>query len=211
MAGPRDRSAKAIDKFLSGAVLALATPFFLLCPDAIAQQTGYQETNHTSCISPASEFHQVNGWVLASILKVESSFNPKALNRNRNGTVDVGIGQINSLHFKELSKYGISPESLQDACIGTYVAAWHLAKQKKTYGNTWFAIGAYHSATPYFNSRYQALVYNTMVDFGQMPGPKMNVPPLDPTGNSGRTASLGTSKRTGSSYGSDIFAVTGDQ
>jgi hypothetical protein len=177
---------------------------------AFAQKNGYVVPKSTSCIQPAADFHQVNGWVLASILKVESSFNPRAVNKNRNGTVDVGIGQINSMHFNELSKYGISPDSLQDACIGTYVAAWHLAKQKRAFGNTWFAIGAYHSATPYFNARYQALVYNAMVDFGQMPKPKMTVPPMDQVGGSGKNAG-NSSNKPRSSYGSDIFVVTGEQ
>ena len=132
----------------------------------------------SNCISSASSFHGVNPWVLASILKVESSFNPKAVNRNDNGSVDVGIGQMNSIHFKELAKWGIAPNDLFDACTATYVAAWHLSKQVRAYGNTWFAIGAYHSATPYYNQRYQALIYNSLVGMQVYNGPKLAVPPL---------------------------------
>lgn len=126
--------------------------------------------------------------VLRAILQVESKFDPKAVNRNDNGSLDVGIGQINSIHFKELSKYGIASDDLMNACVGTYVASWHLAKQLKAYGNTWFAIGAYNSATPYFNSRYQNLVFNALVSMGVVEGPKRPVPPLRPSSSPKKSA-----------------------
>lgn len=129
-------------------------------------------------MEPAAQFHNVNEGVLKAILKVESSGNPLAINRNANGTVDVGIAQMNSMHFKELAKYNIVPNQLFDACTAIYVAAWHLAKQIDRWGNTWFAIGAYHSATPYYNTRYQALVNNAMVELGYADWPKLRVPPM---------------------------------
>lgn len=106
--------------------------------------------------------------------------NALAVNRNANGSIDVGIGQVNSIHFKELSAHGITPGSLLYPCVGSYVAAWHLGRQLKLHGNTWFAIGAYHSVTPYYNSRYQALIYNAMVDMHTVAGPKLTVLPLKP-------------------------------
>lgn len=165
----------------------------------------------TRCIDPAADFHKVNPWILASILKVESSFNPKARNLNSNGTVDVGMGQMNTIHFKELGKHGIGPDDLQDACIATYVAAWHLAKQYKAYGNTWFAVGAYHSATPYYNQRYQALIYNAMVDFGQKPGPKLFVPPLRKVAGSQIAGTRSANQQETNRYTSGIFTNTEQQ
>ena len=46
------------------------------------------------------------------------------------------------------------------------------------FGNTWFGIGAYHSATPYYNERYQILIQNALVDMGILVGKKRSVPPL---------------------------------
>jgi soluble lytic murein transglycosylase-like protein len=100
------------------------------------------------CVGPAAEYHKVNPWVLKAILKVESNFNPRARNRNANGTVDVGIAQINSIHFARLAKFGVTEDALKDGCISTYVAAWHLAQQTARYGNTWYGVAAYHSASP---------------------------------------------------------------
>jgi len=138
-----------------------------------------QNTQHvTRCVSGAAAHHSVNPWILRAILQVESGNKPDALNRNNNGSIDVGIAQINSMHFKELGRYGISPSDLMNECVSTYVAAWHLAKQYRAYGNTWFAIGAYHSATPCFNRRYAGLVWNALVDFKAVGGGKQRVASL---------------------------------
>lgn len=130
------------------------------------------------CIVPAAIYHQVNHDILRAVLKVESGLKPEAVGRNDNGTVDVGIGQMNSMHFKELAKYGVAPEYLKDACVGTYVSAWHLKKGIAKYGNTWFGIATYHSATPYFNNRYQILLRNELVKANVITGNLLPVPPL---------------------------------
>lgn len=132
------------------------------------------------CILPAAHYHQVNQYILRAILKVESNLNPNAVGKNDNGTLDVGIGQMNSMHFKELRRHGVTPSDLKDACVGTYVAAWHLSKSIARHGNTWFGIAAYHSATPYFNKRYQILLNNEMVRSGSIQGQILPVPPLRP-------------------------------
>ncbi len=161
--------------------IALAGVGFLcLCPSHakdIAHPPPFS-TEVERCIVPASQYHGVNHFVLRSILKIESGLKPGAVGKNRNGTVDIGIGQMNSMHFGELAKYGIAPDHLKDACVGTYVAAWHLSKTIARYGNTWFGVAAYHSATPYFNRRYQALLNNEMVKGGVLEGPFISVPPI---------------------------------
>lgn len=132
----------------------------------------------TPCVSDAAEYHQVNPWVLKAILKVESGFKPGSINRNANGTVDVGMAQINSIHFATLKRWGIEPGHLLDGCVATYVAAWHLAKQIRLHGNTWFGIAAYHSTTRCQNDRYSGLIWNTLTDWKVVPGPKVRVSTL---------------------------------
>lgn len=122
------------------------------------------------CIMPAADYHRVNPYLLRAILRVESGLRPNAVMRNSNGTVDVGISQINSIHFRELGRYGIAPAHLQDACVGTYVGAWHLARVIARHGNTWEGIARYHSATPKFNRRYQALLWNELLRSGVVQG-----------------------------------------
>lgn len=133
-------------------------------------------TEAERCIVPASLYHRVNYHVLRAILVVESGLNPNAVNRNNNNTVDVGIGQINSIHFRELSTYGISPTDLKDICIGTYVAAWKLKKHVSRYGNTWDSIARYHSASSFNNHRYQVLLKNELIRSGVLRGTIQPVP-----------------------------------
>ena len=110
----------------SGAVLTISV-FFL--PPVLAQTSPQPtpfSTDEERCIIPAAQFHQVNAHVLRAILRVETSLRPATVTRNTNGTVDVGMGGMNSSNFRELAKHGIAPEHLLDACVATYVAAWHL-------------------------------------------------------------------------------------
>jgi hypothetical protein len=121
---------------------------------------------HADCVSDAAAFHSVNDGVLRAILWNESHMNAGAVNRNSNGSIDVGIGQMNSQHFDELRRLGVTPQMLMEPCVGTYVAAWHLSKQVKALGNTWQAVGSYHSRTPLLNQGYANGVAATMKKWG---------------------------------------------
>lgn len=130
------------------------------------------------CVASAAQTHRVNPDVLRAILMVESRMNPAVVSKNSNGTIDVGIAGINSIHFKELSRFGISQSDLMDPCISTFVAAWKVSKKIAKWGNTWFGVAAYHSETPYYNNRYQVMLYNEMVRAGVVRGTILKVPPL---------------------------------
>lgn len=159
---------------MAGMVAAMSVLSLATAQDAHPPFTTFVER----CIIPAANYHQVNQHILRAILRVESGLKPKAVGRNSNGTQDVGIGQMNSMHFKELANFGIAPGDLLDPCIGTYVAAWHLKKGMTAYGNTWEGIARYHSSTPYFNRRYQILLSNELVRLKVLPGVIQGVPPL---------------------------------
>ena len=88
------------------------------------------------------------------------------------------MGGMNSSNFQELAKFGVNPQHLLDACVASYVAAWHLKSKITKYGNTWFGVAAHHSATPYFNHRYQIMIDNELVKSGHLEGPALNMPPL---------------------------------
>lgn len=156
----------------------------------------YGPAQPDDCVTQAANYHSVNSWILRAILQVESGFNPRAMNRNKNGTVDLGIAQMNSTHFRELSKHDVAPRDLLDACKATYVAAWHLRKQINAHGNTWFAVGAYHSATPCFNQRYTGLVWNVLLKWGVVNGPRAKGVSLDACAASNVAQRKSTKKET---------------
>jgi soluble lytic murein transglycosylase-like protein len=120
------------------------------------------------CLLPAAQRHGVNPKILRAILWVESGMRADVVNYNRNGTMDVGMAQINSIHFPELAQWGITPQKLLDPCVATHVAAWHLKRSLLRHGNTWFGVAAYHSATPEHNLRYQELVRREMTRTGSL-------------------------------------------
>ena len=120
------------------------------------------------CIAGAARFHRVDPQLLKAILMVESRLNPNAVNRNTNGTRDIGVAQVNTIHLPTLEKHGISETELKDACVNTYVGAWLLSKQIARHGLNWFGVAAYHSTTPSKNAQYQYLVYKELVRSGQL-------------------------------------------
>jgi soluble lytic murein transglycosylase-like protein len=115
--------------------------------------------NTGNCWEASAAKYGVDPFLLAAIGRVESSFNPNAHNRNKNGTEDIGIMQINTVVLREVERFGITRDQLFEPCINIDVAAWKLATHFRDHGVTWFAVGAYHSKTPALNRIYQLKVY----------------------------------------------------
>jgi soluble lytic murein transglycosylase-like protein len=104
-----------------------------------------------SCINEAAARYEIGYPLLLAIAKQESSLHPGVVHRNaptkKNpaGSDDIGLFGINEGWFPVLQKYGITRASLFDPCINAHVAAWIVWENKKTYGNTWKAIGAFNA------------------------------------------------------------------
>ncbi len=92
--------------------------------------------------------------LLKRIATIESSLNPRAINQNKNGTVDIGLMQINSMHIRGLSKIGVTREALFDPEVNVYVAALLLSSHIRKRGYNLQAIGCYHSANPVFKNQW---------------------------------------------------------
>ena len=97
------------------------------------------------CWDEAARYHGLDPWLLYAVAYVESGHNPVVISRaNRNGTYDIGLMQINSVWLPQLRRYGITQETLKNACASTYVGAWVMAGNIRRYGYTWEAIAAYN-------------------------------------------------------------------
>jgi soluble lytic murein transglycosylase-like protein len=109
------------------------------------------------CINQAALHHHVPATMIVSVMQIENGRNGTAI-KNKNGTYDLGVMQINTSWLSTLKKFGISRSSLQhDACLNVDVGAWILAHSiAKSEG--WRGVGNYHSATPKFNKIYSAKV-----------------------------------------------------
>lgn len=99
------------------------------------------------CFEAAAKQQHISTVTLRAIAFVESTFNPKAIHRNKNGTYDYGIMQINSTHLKELKKFKIGVKQLMNECINIRVAAWILRRKINYYGYNYKAVAAYHTGS----------------------------------------------------------------
>lgn len=99
------------------------------------------------CFQKASDRYSVPIGLLYAIARVESNFNPSAINRNTNGSTDYGIMQINSRWFGTLEKdFGILPRHVAgDTCTNIHVGAWILATNFWQKGRDWNSVGAYNA------------------------------------------------------------------
>lgn len=104
-----------------------------------------ESTFAQSCWKSASDRYAIHESILHAIARTESAMNPKAINRNTNGSVDVGLMQINSWWFPQLAELGIQSGDLWDPCTNIHVGAWVLAGYIRQFGYTWKAIGAYNA------------------------------------------------------------------
>jgi soluble lytic murein transglycosylase-like protein len=111
----------------------------------LAVLVGVASMAQADCFDDAAAYHKINPWILRAIAFQESSFRPGVVSQNTDQSIDVGTTGTNSVHFPELKKYGVSPNDLLDPCKSVYVGAWLYSKKVKKYGNTWLAVGAYHS------------------------------------------------------------------
>jgi soluble lytic murein transglycosylase-like protein len=124
---------------------------------------------HADCFDEAAQYQKVNPLILRAIAWQESHNRPSALNRNANGSIDYGLMQINSIHLPTLARYGIGRETLMEPCKNVYIAAWHLRQKMNKYGNTWQAIGAYHSETPSLRDKYARQIADILTGWKLLP------------------------------------------
>lgn len=118
------------------------------------------------CFAQAAQDYGVNEALLRAIAKVESNNQPQARNTNTDGSVDVGLMQINSRHFPVLARYHITPQALMEPCLNVQVGAWVLAQAIGVHGATWRAVGAYNAggspAREALREKYVAKVWQAL-------------------------------------------------
>ncbi|MBN3787348.1 transglycosylase SLT domain-containing protein [Burkholderia sp. Ac-20353] len=140
----------------------------------VAMSSALSGLARADCLDDAAAFQHVSVSLMRGIAQVESGMNPNAVNTNTNGTVDIGLMQINSTWLPTLAREGITRESLFDACTNAYVGAWILSQNIRQLGPNWNAIGAYNSASPDKRLAYARKVYDairTMPDSPDTPMP----------------------------------------
>ena len=135
-------------------LLYIATAgLFLLAVDQAAHAQNY-------CFDEAGKEYRISPVLLWAISKQESAFNPRAINRNKNGTYDYCHMQINSSWASIVGESVWA--SLSDPCQCTMVGAYILSQCIRRYGNTWQAVGCYHARDNARRTRYSWKIFDAL-------------------------------------------------
>lgn len=99
-----------------------------------------------SCWQQAGERYDLDPLLLYAIGQQETGLRNHVINHNQDGSYDIGLMQINSIHLPRLASRGIHRKQLlQDGCVSVMVGASILADFIKQMGKTWEAVGAYNA------------------------------------------------------------------
>lgn len=122
------------------------------------------------CVVAAGRKFGVHTDLIRAVMKTEGGRNGLKV-KNKNGSYDLGIMQINTIHLPELKLYGITEKQLlNDACVNIAVGAWMLSKHIKGFDNAdefWTRVGNYNSKTPKYNSVYKQKVWVNLLKIRQ--------------------------------------------
>jgi soluble lytic murein transglycosylase-like protein len=115
------------------------------------------------CFREAALRYGVSEVLLQAIARAESAMNPTALNRNADGTEDIGLMQIHSSLLPILARYGIDRQRLlDDPCVNVNIGAWVLADNIRRYGPTWKTVGAYNAMSSHKQQSYVSKVWRQL-------------------------------------------------
>lgn len=124
--------------------------------------------NNVDCINEAAHCFKINPLIIKAIIWQESNNRQNIVNLNNNKTLDIGIMQINSVHFNTLLSKGISEQELREnSCTNIFSGSWILNKVIKDNGYTWEGIGSYHSKTPFYRDKYASSIITIIRDNNQ--------------------------------------------
>ncbi|MGX9960598.1 transglycosylase SLT domain-containing protein [Xanthomonas euvesicatoria] len=113
---------------------------------------GIHRGDKAACVTAAAARYKVPEQLIWTILKTEGGTTGR-VSKNTNGTYDMGVMQINSVHLQsppyQFSKYGITREALiNDQCLNINVGTYMLASEIARAPTFWKGVTNYHSRTP---------------------------------------------------------------
>ena len=113
------------------------------------------------CMVEAAHYYQLPLRGFLALWLTEGG-RPGMQNRNKNGTIDYGSFQINTVWQRKLeADFGITADMLtHDFCTSAYASAYIIKFNIiEAGGDFWQGIGRYHSKTPALKEAYIGRVY----------------------------------------------------
>lgn len=112
------------------------------------------------CVAKAAGHFGVHPLVIYAIIDVEGG-KAGTVSKNTNGSYDLGIMQINTIHMPEVySEFGLKWQHVAyHPCINIGIGTWLLSRRiKEADGDLWKGVGNYHSKTPKYHKAYMKRV-----------------------------------------------------
>lgn len=110
-----------------------------MLPDAVPSVPPYAALSQEAvqCIAQASSHYQVPELLIHAVIRREGGRNG-SVSRNKNGTDDLGLSQINTLWLPELARFQITASHLvRDACVNVTVSAYILKRYQVQKNGDW--------------------------------------------------------------------------
>jgi soluble lytic murein transglycosylase-like protein len=146
------------------------------------------------CFQEAGREYAINPLLLETLARIESNLNPSAVNRNANGSFDIGLMQINSTWMRRLNRR--AEDLLSDPCANVMTGAWVLRQCLDAYGYTWQAVGCYNARSSGKRIDYAWKVFREMKD-----GKVSSIPTTIPSSTSGSSLVFRLHESPGSDEG----------
>lgn len=129
-------------------------------PHDLPKSQPVQEAVLDKCIVVAAKHFNINPLVIKAIARVEGG-GIGTLSKNTNGTYDMGVMQINTIHIPAIQK-AYPALTWQDLtykpCVNIGVGTWILRQRLDETDDFWKGVAHYHSKTPKYRDRYLRLV-----------------------------------------------------
>lgn len=130
------------------------------------------------CFEAAGGTFNIAPQLLESIATIESGMNPAAFNRNRNGSTDLGLMQVNSYWVKAA---GLDRERLLgDPCYNTRAGARILRSCIDRHGYTWEAVGCFNATSDNKRKAYAWKIFRRLVTDKKKTAPQLSTSSAKP-------------------------------
>ncbi len=118
------------------------------------------------CFAEAAKRFGLDESLLRAIATTENAKYDPALVVQIGQREYIGLMMVSTIWLPELSRLGVTRESLKDACVNVLVGAYILKDAVRMYGLTWKAVGAYNTGVYSDNTdaqkRYIKKVWNNI-------------------------------------------------
>jgi len=89
-------------------------PLYIFLLLVIFTTSSFATTTYNKLFIKYGKLYDIPAELLWGIAKTESNFNAKAYNKNKNGTFDIGLMQINSVHKAKLLEQNLDLDDLYE-------------------------------------------------------------------------------------------------